>query len=279
MEEYSVSDYSIFNDAISTTKSFTDKIETVQSAVNDSKSKLNDEAVFLGPICDSCIKGFTNLDGSINSLVSNFGTISGYLNDTANAYVNGDSEAMKSVLSLSNGKVCVSSNNTTGSASLDGNVLNVSSPVTTGDKYNLSEDDLAHLAYVAYREQGSVDGAKLELSLMANLYEKNKNKYSSVRDYVDNSGWFASGSRTGYSYPGDDYYSAAKEVLNDGNRYLESNVVEHDCLSDIQSISTGDVSNRSDYIPGETVIKNRYGSTYVFVGFAPNGGDPFGYIV
>ena len=63
MEEYSVSDYSIFNDAISTTKSFTDKIETVQSAVNDSKSKLNDEAVFLGPICDSCIKGFTNLIG------------------------------------------------------------------------------------------------------------------------------------------------------------------------------------------------------------------------
>ena len=275
MEEYSVSDYSIFNDAISTTKSFTDKIETVQSAVNDSKSKLNDEAVFLGPICDSCIKGFTNLDGSINSLVSNFGTISGYLNDTATAYVNGDSEAMKSVLSLSNGKVSVSA----GSAALDGNVLNVSSPVTTGDKYNLSEDDLAYLAYVASREQGSVDGAKLELSLMANLYEKNKSKYSSVRDYVDNSGWFASRSRSGYSYPGDDYYNAAKEVLNDGNRYLESNVVEHDCLSDIQSISTGDVSNRSDYIPGETVIKNRYGSTYVFVGFAPNGGDPFGYIV
>ena len=66
---------------------------------------------------------------------------------------------------------------------------------------------------------------------------------------------------------------------NDGNRYLESNVVEHDCLSDINSISTGSVNNRSDYIPGETVINNTYGASYVFVGFAPNGGDPFGYLI
>ena len=113
---------------------------------------------------------------------------------------------------------------------------------------------------------------------MANLYEKNKSKYSNVRDYVDNSGWFASSSRSGYSYPGDDYYNAAKDVLNGGNRYVATNVDEHDCISDISYISTGDKSDRSNYIPGETVIHNRYGSTYTFAGFAPNGGDPFGYI-
>ena len=169
--------------------------------------------------------------------------------------------------------------NVNGTTVTNGNVIDTSTPVGEGTKYNLSDDDLAHLAYVAYREQGSVEGAKLELSLMANLYEKNKGKYSSVRDYVDNSGWFASGSRTGYTYPGDAYVQAAREVLNDGKRYLPSNVVEHDCISDLTSSSTGSVSDRSSYIPEQTVLTNRYGARYRFVGFAPNGGDPFGYLV
>ena len=169
--------------------------------------------------------------------------------------------------------------NVSGTNVTNGNVIDTSAPVGEGTKYNLSNDDLAHLAYVALREQGSVEGAKLELSLMANLYEKNASRFSSVRDYVENSGWFASGSRTGYSYPGDAYVQAAREVLNEGKRYLPSNVVEHDCISDLTSSSTGSVSNRSSYIPGKTVLTNRYGARYMFVGFAPNGGDPFGYLV
>ena len=171
------------------------------------------------------------------------------------------------------------SGNNTGNVVTNGNVISVASPVTTGAKYNISDSDLAYLAYVAKREQGSVAGAKLELSLMANLYEKNKSKYSSVVDYVKNSGWFSSHSTSSYSNPGADYVAVAKEVLNDGNRYLPTNVVEHDCLSDITSISTGSVGDRSNYVPGKTVINNRYGAKYMFVGFAPNGGDPFGYLV
>jgi len=275
MEEYKVSDYGIFNNAINSTSTFTNKITSIQEAMSNSKSQLNSESVFMGPICESCIQGFGTVDGEISTLVSNFGTIASYLNDTATAYKNGDSAAMTKVLSSNGNSVSIGS----GGAKVDGNVINASSPVTSGNQYNLSDDDLAYLAYVAKQEQGSVDGAKLELSLMANLYEKNKSKYSDVKDYVKNSKWFASRSVNNYSYPGDDYYNAAKEVLNDGNRYLESNVVEHDCLSDISSISTGSVGNRSDYIPGETIIKNKMGATYKFIGFAPNNGDPFGYLV
>ena len=167
----------------------------------------------------------------------------------------------------------------TGSSQLNGNVIDTSTPVGTGTKYNLSQDDLNFLAYVAYREQGSVEGAKIELSLMVNLYEKNKSSYSSVVDYVANSGWFGSGALSSYSYPGDEYVAAAREVVVEGNRYLASNVVEHDCISDISSISTGSRSDRSAYIPGETIINNVYGARYVFIGFAPNGGDPFGYLI
>lgn len=168
----------------------------------------------------------------------------------------------------------------TGQNVLNGNVIDTSKPVGTGTKYsNLSNDDLARLAYVAEREQGSVEGAKLELSLMANLYEKNKDHYSSVLDYVDNSGWFADGSTSGYSYPGDEYVAAAREVLQNGNRYLASNVVEHDYLGDLVYCSTGDVYDKDSYIPGETILENQWGARYVFVGFAPNGGDPFGYLI
>lgn len=67
--------------------------------------------------------------------------------------------------------------------------------------------------------------------------------------------------------------------MNEGHLYLPSDVVEHDCLSDIGSISTGDVYNPNDYIPGETIIHNNFGADYVFQGFAPNGGDPFGVLI
>lgn len=162
---------------------------------------------------------------------------------------------------------------------LDGNVINTDQPIYNGTKYNYSEDDLAYLGYVAQEEQGSVEGAKLELSLMANLYEENKNHFSSVTDYVQNSGWFAYGSTSGYSYPGDSYVAAAREVLNEGKRYLAPNVVEHDYLGDLIYCSTGDIYDKSSYIPGQTVLENQWGARYVFVGFAPNGGDPFGYLI
>ena len=162
---------------------------------------------------------------------------------------------------------------------LDGNVINTDKPIYNGTKYNYSDDDLAYLGYVAQEEQGSVEGAKLELSLMANLYEENKNHFSSVTDYVQNSGWFAYGSTSGYSYPGDSYVAAAREVLNEGKRYLAPNVVEHDYLGDLIYCSTGDIYDKSSYIPGQTVLENQWGARYVFVGFAPNGGDPFGYLI
>ena len=181
------------------------------------------------------------------------------------------------------------SNNTNNSSSssnsssvvnvLDGNVINTDKPIYNGTKYNYSDDDLAYLGYVAQEEQGSVEGAKLELSLMANLYEENKSHFSSVTDYVQNSGWFAYGSTSGYSYPGDSYVAAAREVLNEGKRYLAPNVVEHDYLGDLIYCSTGDIDDKSSYIPGQTILENQWGARYVFVGFAPNGGDPFGYLI
>ena len=280
--------------------------EKSKKIFEDKDFKYKDGYAMLGErfiiICDSSlakvgdILKFTQNDGTVIECVVGLVTTSTELKKKISFVVEKkddykEKEEIKNLLKnnkklekISKTDTSTSSESTTtvnvgGTTITNGNVIDTNKPVGEGTKYNLSDDDLSHLAYVALREQGSVEGAKLELSLMANLYEKNKNKYKSVRDYVDNSGWFASGSRTGYSYPGDAYVQAAREVLNNGKRYLPSNVVEHDCISDLTSSSTGSVSDRSSYIPGKTILKNRYGARYMFVGFAPNGGDPFGYLV
>ncbi len=100
MEDYKVSDYGIFNNAINSTNNYSNKITSIQEALANSKNQLNSESVFMGPICDSCVKGFGTVDGKISTQVDNFGTISSYLNDTATAYKNGDSAAMNTVLSV-----------------------------------------------------------------------------------------------------------------------------------------------------------------------------------
>ena len=70
--------------------------------------------------------------------------------------------------------------------------------------------------------------------------------------------------------------AGVKDVLVNGNRTLPLYVDEHDCFSDIQSISTGSVKDRNAYVQGKTVVKNRYGSTWTFWCFPDSKSDPFG---
>ena len=60
-------------------------------------------------------------------------------------------------------------------------------------KYDLTDDEIKQIASLCMQEQGSVEGAKAEASLMANLYEQNKKegKANDIYSYVRNSGWFA----------------------------------------------------------------------------------------
>ena len=149
-------------------------------------------------------------------------------------------------------------------------------------KYNLSKDDIQILAYVAKREQGTVKGAKAELSLMANLFESRGSNFSSIVDYVLHSGWFASASTGGKTNEAS-YVNAVREVLIKGNRTLPPGVNEHDCIvpADISYAENNGKSfpptDRSKYIQGVTFLKNIYGSSYYFWCFPDEGADPFGY--
>lgn len=152
-------------------------------------------------------------------------------------------------------------------------------------KYKLTASQLQKIANLCVQEQGSMDGVKAEASLMANLLETSPSrqaKYgmdgSGLYNFVRNGGWFykaahfMDGSKVGAKY-----VEAVKDVLVNGNRTLPQYVDEHDCFSDILSISTGSIRNRSDYISGVTIIKNKMGSTYTFYCFPASGSDPFGY--
>lgn len=152
-------------------------------------------------------------------------------------------------------------------------------------KYNLTETQLKKLARLCVQEQGSINGVKAEASLMANLLETNATRQkkwgtdgNGLYNMVRESGWFY---RAAYymdnGSAGSKYVEAVRDVLCNGNRTLPQYVDEHDCFSDIKSISTGSIRNRADYIKDQTVIRNKMGSTYTFHCFPDKGSDPFGY--
>lgn len=105
-EEYNVSDYGIFSDAVSTTNSLNDTLESNQDVIGQCKNQISDASIFMGPICDSCVDAFGNIDTKVTTLISNFSKIGAYLTETAGTYQRGDSEAATNILKIdSNGSV------------------------------------------------------------------------------------------------------------------------------------------------------------------------------
>ena len=176
---------------------------------------------------------------------------------------------------------------------------------TAFKKYNFTDGQLRGILAIAEAENGgSLAGIKTELSIMANLFEKNGPKLGEPDNeegfihYIrrkpgSESGWFATYDKYDESFSssyGNEALDAAKDILNNGNRTLPQQVLEHDCIYcgngtyDIIETSnngqTFDVNDRSQYKKDVTKIKNRYGSTYIFYTWADpekGTGDPFGY--
>lgn len=152
-------------------------------------------------------------------------------------------------------------------------------------KYALTDSQLKQIARLCVQEQGNINGIRAEASLMANQLETStyrQNKYgtgaSGLYSWVRTGGWFYQAAY--YMDNGSASASqidAVRDVLVNGNRFFPQYIDEHDCLSDIKSISTGSVYQKSDYVKGKTIIKNKMGSTYTFYCFPAAGCDPFGY--
>ena len=165
-------------------------------------------------------------------------------------------------------------------------------------KFSLSDGELYGMIHMAKNEQGSVEGIKFELSIMANKADQAGR--SDIVNYIRNSSWFASSTRSSYTTSrgslSDAEIQAGREVLINGNRSIPSQIVEHDCIGDISWLEldghkyyasgaggcrgTG-LFKSEYYVSGKTRIHNVYGSTYIFYTFPKSGninsGDPFGY--
>ena len=168
----------------------------------------------------------------------------------------------------------------------------------------MTPDYLNRFAMAGLAEQSGLEGMKFELSLLANLYDENCSAYNTDCSYTAASlenyllhgrdGWFADTTKVAYNNGGpvsQEYTDAAKDILVNGNRTAPHGINEHDGIGEYSIVSspTGstDTHDAANYVSGQTVIHNKYGSTYTFyawcdgekskTGTVTSACDPFGY--
>ena len=163
-------------------------------------------------------------------------------------------------------------------------------PKTADECYNF-------FAVLGRAEQGSLEGATAELSLLLNLFERRHPEagdvsIQEVAKWATECGWFAHASRRWEKTASPEYVAVAKNVLG-GNRVFPQNIVEHDCREDLAYIETNGVRyspyQNDKYVSGVTVCYQapvhehngrkfgfRHPVHWVFYSFPAPKSDPFG---
>ena len=152
-------------------------------------------------------------------------------------------------------------------------------------KYALNEQQIKGIANILQHEQPGIEGRMAEASLMANLVDKTGDEKATVDNLIKKAtgGWFAKG-KSRFNNPGNPEQisiDAARTVLVEGKRTLPRYVDEHDCFSDLEWVKNDGVSfkasDRSQYKPHVTKLKNIYGASGTFHSFPNSKSDPFYY--
>ena len=99
MNEYNVSDYGIFNNAVGTVDGLSKVLSTVKDEISTCSQQLGNESIFMGPISEQAVEGCTTASSRADSLSTNCSTIKSYLVETSTNYQSGDSKAQLKVLS------------------------------------------------------------------------------------------------------------------------------------------------------------------------------------
>ena len=97
MNDYNVSDYGIFSDAISTTTSLNTNVSNCQTAAKNCATILGNQGVFMGPIAEKCAQFLTNLNTELDTVQSNMNQLSNYLVQTSSTYQSADANASSTV--------------------------------------------------------------------------------------------------------------------------------------------------------------------------------------
>ena len=108
-----VSNYQILETGASTITSYSNDFSTSGDKLTTCKSELSNQEVFLGPVCDEVMKGFTNVSTKLADCISKCGEMSTYLVTAAEKYKNGDASAANTVLN-EDGTISVGAGNSFG---------------------------------------------------------------------------------------------------------------------------------------------------------------------
>ena len=100
MYQFKANDYGSFNDAIGKTKKIDEELDKAKTTINTNKSTLTNESVFMGPICDNIKEAFESLTKTLDSVIVNYNTLSGYLDETLSSYESADKIATDKILSI-----------------------------------------------------------------------------------------------------------------------------------------------------------------------------------
>ena len=107
-ETIKTGEYSQFDSGASTVNTLNSKIEDEEKNINNNRTKLLSDDVFLGPIADACAAEFDKLNVNITSIKENFSTIASYLTQSKSNYQTSDDTAKGLFLSIKeDGKVAI----------------------------------------------------------------------------------------------------------------------------------------------------------------------------
>ena len=105
-QEIKTGSYSNFDTGINTISEFNSTLDEEMQKIKTYQTKLDDENVFAGDICDSCVEGFTSLMNKLNIDKENYSTISSYLEQCKAKYESADDKAKALYLAIKdNGKL------------------------------------------------------------------------------------------------------------------------------------------------------------------------------
>ena len=113
MSEYTISDYSIIDNAIATTNQMVQTYTDWDGKINECKTVVTDTSVFMGPAADSCNEALTTVATSSKSVSENLGTLGGFLGTVSTKYQQGDKDSLDAIMAITGG------NESTGNSVLD----------------------------------------------------------------------------------------------------------------------------------------------------------------
>ena len=160
MNDYSITDYGIFSNGVSTTKNYNTKIDEVGQEIETCKTTLSDSGVLMGPFQEECLNEINKLNTDFSSVKTTFSSLANLLIETSGNYQSGDTKAANTILNetSANSTTAISTGAMT-SYQYDGKKFNVVNTKTSIDDYaNYIQSNKM------YQNAGFMDGQCMLLS-------------------------------------------------------------------------------------------------------------------